>query len=304
VKIYTVLSLLLVMPSVTVANHHSKSLFKLCSQNTIELLVNNKISPDQLNTLSQDIKDCLKPELIKYNGSLFWSALKDKAIQHIVYHKDNVASVAISADNSFIVTGSHDNTVRVWDISTGKCRAILTGHTGPITSVAISADNSFIVTGSGDNTARVWDAPTGKCTATLTGHNRWVLSVAISTDNNFIVTGSKDNTARVWDVKTGQCIATLAGHTREVTLVAISSDSSFIVTGSWDNTVQVLNIAQAIEKMTFEEALALAIIPKLRADQDQAAWLSFLHGLSIYELYSLAACLPHVLPHALPRARP
>jgi tetratricopeptide (TPR) repeat protein len=65
--------------------------------------------------------------------------------------------VAVSPDGARIVTGSHDNTARVWDAKTFAELAVLKGHTDEVSSVAVSPDGARIVTGSHDNTARVWD---------------------------------------------------------------------------------------------------------------------------------------------------
>ena len=64
----------------------------------------------------------------------------------------------MSADGSRIVTGSEDNTAKVWDAKTGAEVLTLKGHTDWVYSVCVSADGSRIVTGSEDKTAKVWDA--------------------------------------------------------------------------------------------------------------------------------------------------
>jgi WD40 repeat protein len=56
--------------------------------------------------------------------------------------------------------------VRVWDLQTGRCRAVLEGHTGAVDSVAVSADGRTAVSWSYDRTARVWDLQTGRCERT------------------------------------------------------------------------------------------------------------------------------------------
>jgi hypothetical protein len=56
-----------------------------------------------------------------------------------------------------------------------------------------------------------------------------------------------------------------------------------------DSTARVWSIAQALKEVSFDEALALVMIPKLIVDQDKAPWISLLHRLSLPELYSLAA---------------
>ena len=69
----------------------------------------------------------------------------------------------MSADGSTAVSGSGDQTVRVWDLRTGQCRSTLTGHSHKVYGVAVSADGSTAVSGSYDNTVRVWplEAPDG-----------------------------------------------------------------------------------------------------------------------------------------------
>jgi WD40 repeat protein len=162
--------------------------------------------------------------------------------------------------------------VRVWDLSSGQCRATLEGHTGGVRSVALSADGGTAVAGSDDRTVRVWDLSSGQCRATLQGHTDrvmsvalsavrvWdlssgqcratleghtalVMSVALSADGRTAVSGSWDNTVRVWDLSSGQCRATLEGHTHGVMSVALSADGRTAVSGSWDQTVRVWDLA-------------------------------------------------------------
>jgi WD40 repeat protein len=70
-----------------------------------------------------------------------------------------VWSVAFSPDGSRIVTGSSDQTARIWDAASAKEIAVLRGHEWTVFSAAFSPDGSRIVTASGDKTARIWDVP-------------------------------------------------------------------------------------------------------------------------------------------------
>eukprot|EP00759_Apiculatamorpha_spiralis_P027557 PhF_6_TR30374/c0_g2_i4/m.44502 len=73
-------------------------------------------------------------------------------------HSERVTSVAFSPDNKYIVSGSEDGSVSVWDASSGEEVRVMYGHLDGVSSVAFSPDNKYIVSGSQDSTVRMWDA--------------------------------------------------------------------------------------------------------------------------------------------------
>ncbi len=167
-------------------------------------------------------------------------------------HTAWVTSASFSVDGSHIVTGSWDNTAKVWDAKTGAEVRTLKGHTNLVSSASFSVDGSRIVTGSRDTTAKVWDAKTGTEMLTLKGHTEWVYSASFSVDGSRIVTGSHDKTAKVWDAKTGTELLTLKGHTEFVTFASFSPDGSRIVTGSRDKTAKVWDAKTGAEVRTLQ----------------------------------------------------
>jgi WD40 repeat protein len=154
-------------------------------------------------------------------------------------HTDRVSAVAFSPDGTRVITGSSDNTARLWDARDGKPLATLQGHTAAVGMVAFSPDGTRVITGSSDNTARLWDARDGKPLATLQGHTRRVLAVAFSPDGTRVLTGSLDYTARLWDARDGKPLTTLQGHTESVPAVAFSPNGTQVLTGSSDNTARL-----------------------------------------------------------------
>jgi len=158
------------------------------------------ISPDNSFIVTGSWDNTAKIWTQQQDGTWQPQTLRDPSIEGNSSHTNWISLVAISADNSFIVTGSKDNTAKIWNPLNGQLLRILTGHADWISSVAISTDNSFIVTGAGtqDNTAKIWNAQNGQLLGTLTGHTNLIPSVAISSDNSFIVTGSLDQTAKIW----------------------------------------------------------------------------------------------------------
>ncbi|KAG6834137.1 hypothetical protein H0H93_011607, partial [Arthromyces matolae] len=169
-----------------------------------------------------------------------------------IHTESVVTSVAFSSDDSHIVSGSPDRSVRVWDASTGQELKVLDGHTDGVTSVAFSIDGSRIVSCSWDKSVRVWDASTGQELKVLDGHIDGVTSVAFSIDGSRIVSGSWDRSVRVWDASTGQELKVLDGHTDGVTSVAFSSDGSHIVSGSQDRSVRIWDASTGQEQKVLD----------------------------------------------------
>ena len=165
-------------------------------------------------------------------------------------HTDAVTAVAVgrTGDREVIVSGSQDNTVRVWDAATGQpVGQPLAGHTDAVTAVAVgrAGDREVIVSGSQDNMVRVWDAVTGQPVGQpLVGHPSTVTAVAVGRtgDREVIISRSWDGTVRVWDAATGQPVGRPpVGDPDVVTAVAVgrTGDREVIVSGSQDNMVRV-----------------------------------------------------------------
>jgi WD40 repeat protein len=77
-------------------------------------------------------------------------------------HTSHVSCCAWSPDSSRLATASADNTVRVWDISSGREVTVLAGHGWLVRWCAWSRDGTRIASASSDKTVRVWDINTGR----------------------------------------------------------------------------------------------------------------------------------------------
>ncbi|KAE9401727.1 WD40 repeat-like protein, partial [Gymnopus androsaceus JB14] len=185
--------------------------------------------------MSKNLKDVLK---VRHEG---WDQFWSKEINQINV-RASVGFVAYSPDGKEIVSGSSNETVRIWSAETGfPIGEPLRGHTASVWSVAYSPDGKLIVSGSHDKTVRIWSAETGfPIGEPLRGHTDSVLSMAYSPDGKQIVSGSSDETVRIWSAETGFPIGEpLRGHTDSVWSVAYSPDGKQIVSGSLDETVRI-----------------------------------------------------------------
>lgn len=94
----------------------------------------------------------------------------------------------------YLISGSWDKTIRIWDLLKGEEISVLYGHTDHVICVVLSKDNQWIVSGSSDMTLRIWNFSTFQLEKVLSGHSLTVQAVAITTDAKFIVSGSLDST--------------------------------------------------------------------------------------------------------------
>jgi len=93
-----------------------------------------------------------------------------------------------------LISGSLDNTIRIWDVESGKARKTLFGHIEGVWSV--QSDKLRVVSASHDRTIKVWNHGDGNCIATLVGHRGAVTCLALGDDK--IVSGSDDGDIRLW----------------------------------------------------------------------------------------------------------
>ncbi|KAJ6016426.1 hypothetical protein N7540_011017 [Penicillium herquei] len=177
-----------------------------------------------------------------------WSA----CLQTLEGHSHSVRSIAWSPDGRQLASGSDDNTVRIWDPTTGQSVSTFEGHSDPVQSIAWSPDGRQLASGSLDNTVRIWDPATGQSVSTLEGHSDWVLSIAWSPDGRRLASGSLDNTVRIWDPATGQSVSTLEGNSDWVNSIAWSPDGRQLASGSDDNTVRIWDPTTGQSVSTFE----------------------------------------------------
>ncbi|MBD2413670.1 CHAT domain-containing protein [Nostoc calcicola FACHB-3891] len=156
-------------------------------------------------------------------------------------HTSFVNSVSFSPDGKTLASGSWDNTVKLWDVNTGREIKTFNGHTSIVTSVSFSPDGKTLASASSD-TVKLWDVNTGREIKTPNGHIFFVNSVSFSPDGKTLASALEDKTVKLWDVNTGREIKTLNGHTGSVNSVSFSPDGKTLASASYDKTVKLWDI--------------------------------------------------------------
>ena len=168
----------------------------------------------------------------------------------LVGHRGQVTSVAVSADGKTAVSGSLDQTVRLWNLEKGLERVLFKSHAGPVLAVVLSPDGKQVASASADGVILLWDATVAKDTfqtvevpkATLKGHEGAVTALAYAADGKTLVSGGADKTIRFWDAVKGQEKQKLTGITDQVTAATFAPDGKTLASAA-EQTVLLWTVA-------------------------------------------------------------
>ena len=200
-----------------------------------------------VSSVSDLIAHPLHIQVVDSEGDVAWTnfmlvEVSPYLIATLEGHTEEVASVAFSPDGTLLASGSWNDTVKLWDVSTE--RQIATLPSKQPTLVAFSPDGKTLAVGTRYfyNTVELWDVATQERIATL-GHRTVVFyTVSFSPDGKTLAVGTWDHTVELWDVATQERIATL-GHEAVVNAVSFSPDGTLLASGSRDNTVKLWDVA-------------------------------------------------------------
>ncbi|WP_052754507.1 serine/threonine-protein kinase [Calothrix sp. 336/3] len=161
-------------------------------------------------------------------------------------HKDAVFAVAFSPDGKLIAScsGYWDQSIRLWDVETGKEIHKFIGHSDGIRCLAFSPDGKTLVSGSSslDKSIKFWDVSTGILKNTIKGHSDLVYSLAFTPYGMTLASASQDKTVRLWDLKTAKEIRVIREHTNWVRSVAFSSNGEILASAGDDRIIRLWNM--------------------------------------------------------------
>ena len=201
----------------------------------------------------------------------FWNTADWTRRQTLRGHRDALLTAALSPDGKLAATGSYDQSIRLWDISTGKESRILSGHNGPVFDLAFDPSGRLLASASGDRTVKLWDVAKGERLDTFSQPLKEQYSVAFMPDGRHVVAGGVDSRIRVWKLSdsakegTNELVESLFAHDGPILRLAVSLDGRWIVSSSEDRTIKVWDAAHYEQVARFSKqsdwTTALAISP-------------------------------------------
>ena len=205
-------------------------------------------------------------------------------LRDLAGHTHWVRACAVAPDGQHVVSASYDQTLKVWELASGRQVATLQGHTDHVTACAVTPDGRHVVSASHDQSLKVWELASGRQVATLQGHTNAVTACAATPDGRHVVSASENQTLKVWELASGRAVATLQGHTDRVTACAVTPDGHHVVSASADGTLKVWELASGRAVAALQGHTSWVTACAVTPDGRHVVSASFDQTLKVWEL--------------------
>lgn len=182
-------------------------------------------------------------------------------VQTLEGHKELVYNVTHSPDGKYLVSGSFDKSVKLWDLATGKETKTFagpSGHNDLVLTTAFSPDGRTIASGAKDNSIKLWDMPVSGAVRDYAGSTAAVTTEAVTVDGSKLATGQADGIIRLWNTSDGKQLAQLTTAGKNITSLAISVNAQWLAAGDSNGNVFLFQLSdnKPVGKMTHSKAVS------------------------------------------------
>lgn len=171
-------------------------------------------------------------------------------------HGDTVWCVSFSPDGKLALSssgtelGSGDNSIRIWEVQSGRLIQKLggtaalddTSHIGMVTAASFSPNAKLILSAGNDGKLKIWDAVSRKLLRTIAAHEGHIYAAVFSQNGNQFASAGEDGKVAVWDAASFALVRTYSGHSGGVTSVAFSADGTRLISGGWDSRTNIWDV--------------------------------------------------------------
>ncbi|KAJ3397528.1 hypothetical protein HDU92_007191 [Lobulomyces angularis] len=188
------------------------------------------------------------------NSIKLWNLGTSRLIHSLTGHIGKVYSARFT-DSNKVISGSHDRSIKIWDLSKGYCIKTVFTLSSCNDLTSLDSEGTVIVSGHLDSNVRFWDTRSGNTIKELTSlHSGQITSVEVFPNSYQLLTTSRDNTLKLIDARNYEVINTFSESSYRNGMnwlkSCFSPDGSYVISGGVDGTIFIWNTLTAkIEKI-------------------------------------------------------
>lgn len=157
-------------------------------------------------------------------------------------HTAEIECVIFSHDNKFIISGSQDQSVRIWDLSSGAPFSTLQGHNDWIKALQLTSDGKCLVSASSKDVI-VWNLEKDSWSQVIAMEpNKWITTMTFTSDFKEILLGTGEGSIEVWDLNKKSLIQTIQAHKKRVNSLILTSNDENFISGGEDEPLKLWNL--------------------------------------------------------------
>lgn len=164
-----------------------------------------------------------------------------KAQTVLTGHTDAIFALAFTPDGQQLASGSADQTIRLWDVTTGSLTAILHSHQGAIYTLAFDQTGATLASAGRDRVVKLWDMATQSVRHNCVAHTGDIIALLFhargGTTSDWLITASRDHTVRIWTLDNGQLHTTLTDANNEMLTLATSPSRNLLTGAGADQVI-------------------------------------------------------------------
>jgi ribosomal RNA-processing protein 9 len=177
---------------------------------------------------------------------------KDSKSDKPTGHTDHVLAIAVSSDGKYLVSGSRDKMVHVWNHETYRLVHTFLGHKAAVSGLVFQKGTHQLFSCSEDRSVKVWNLDEMAYVETLFGHEVGITGVDCLAQERIVTSGGRDNSVRLWKI-VDESHLVFHGHSSSIDCVCYIDDQHFF-SGAEDNSLAIWGTMKKKPLMTVKDA--------------------------------------------------